>query len=325
MIISRTPLRISFAGGGSDLPSFYTQEQGAVLSTTIDKYIYLAIHKFFYPNKIQLKYSKTELINLYSDIQHPIFRECLSEFNITGVDINSIADVPAGTGLGSSSSFTVGLLNAINAYRHSCVSQEYLASKACAIEIERLKEPIGKQDQYAAAYGGLNFIRFNYDGSVDVEKIIMNPEVKCQFEANLVMIYTGDVRSAGQILQQQNQAMKQTDKRTIQREMVRQAFELKGTLQNNQIDDFGRMLHEGWLLKKSLTSSISTTQIDEIYQKGLDAGALGGKLLGAGGGGFILFYCPPEKIADFKKRMAGYRELVFRFDNTGSKIIYIAE
>jgi D-glycero-alpha-D-manno-heptose-7-phosphate kinase len=325
MIISRTPLRISFAGGGSDLPSFYTQEQGAVLSTTIDKYIYLAIHKYFDPDKIQLKYAKTELVNSYSDIQHPIFRECLSEFSIKGVDINSIADIPAGTGLGSSSSFTVGLLNVINAYMHRYVSQEYLASKACAIEIDRLKEPIGKQDQYAAAYGGLNFIRFNYDGTVDVEKILMKPEIKRQFEANLVMIYTGDTHSAGSLLKLQNQAMKQADKRTIQREIVQQAFELKEALQNNQIDDFGRILHEGWLLKKSLTASISTALVDEVYKKGLDAGALGGKLLGAGGGGFILFYCIAEKLDNFKKEMAGYRELDFQFDNTGSKIVYIAE
>jgi D-glycero-alpha-D-manno-heptose-7-phosphate kinase len=325
MIISRTPLRISFAGGGSDLASFYTQEQGAVLSTTIDKYIYLAIHKYFDPDKIQLKYSKTELVNAYADIQHPIFRECLSEFSIKGVDINSIADIPAGTGLGSSSSFTVGLLNVINAYMHRYVSQEYLASKACAIEIDRLKEPIGKQDQYAAAYGGLNFIRFNYDGTVDVEKIVMKPEIKRQFEANLVMIYTGDTHSAGSLLKLQNQAMKQADKRTIQREIVQQAFELKEALQNNQIDDFGRILHESWLLKKSLTTSISTALVDEVYKKGLDAGAFGGKLLGAGGGGFILFYCIAEKLDNFKKEMDGYRELDFQFDNTGSKIVYIAE
>jgi D-glycero-alpha-D-manno-heptose-7-phosphate kinase len=323
MIISRTPFRISFAGGGSDLPSFYTHEQGAVLSTSIDKYLYLAIHEFFDPAKIQLKYSKTELVDDFSDIEHPIFRECLSMFNIKGVDINSIADIPAGTGLGSSSSFTVGLVNVLNAYNHQYVSQEYLASTACDIEINRLKEPIGKQDQYAAAYGGLNFIRFNYDGSVDVEKIIMKPEVKQKLENNLMMIYTGDTRLANTILQRQNQAMNQLDKRTIQREMALQAFELKKLLQNNQIDDFGRMLHEGWILKKSLTNGISNTFVDALYEKGLDAGALGGKLLGAGGGGFILFYCPEENQNKFRKIMTNKMELKFRFDNSGSKIIYI--
>ncbi|GHV65304.1 hypothetical protein FACS1894199_05630 [Bacteroidia bacterium] len=176
MIISRTPFRISFAGGGSDLPSFYTQEPGAVLSTSIDKYMYLAIHPFFEPDKIQLKYSKTELVENFSDIKHPIFREYLSMLQIKGVDINSVSDIPAGTGLGSSSSFTVGLVNALSAYNHQYVSQEQLAATACEIEIGRLKEPIGKQDQYAAAYGGLNFIRFNCDESVEVEKIIMNPD-----------------------------------------------------------------------------------------------------------------------------------------------------
>lgn len=323
MIISRTPFRISFAGGGSDLPSFYTQEQGAVLSTSIDKYIYIAIHKFFDSDKIQLKYSKTELVDSFSDIKHPIFRECLSMLNIKGVDINSIADIPAGTGLGSSSSFTVGLVNVLNAYKNQYSSQEYLAATACDIEINRLKEPIGKQDQYAAAYGGLNFIKFNHDGYVDVEKIVMNPDIKQQLDENLIMVYTGDTRSAGSILQHQNQAMSQQEKRQIQKEMVQQAFELRKLLQNNQIDDFGRMLHEGWMLKKTLTKGISNSAVDDLYQKGLDSGALGGKLLGAGGGGFILFYCPKEKQDKFRKQMSNHRELEFCFDNSGAKIIYI--
>jgi D-glycero-alpha-D-manno-heptose-7-phosphate kinase len=323
MIISRTPLRISFAGGGSDLPGFYNYEQGAVLSTAIDKYVYLAIHRFFDIEKIQLKYSKTELVDNISDICHPIFKECLSMYNIKGIDINSIADVPAGTGLGSSSSFTVGLIHVLNAYKQQYVSQEYLATTACEIELERLKEPIGKQDQYAAAYGGLNFILFNSDGSVAVEKIIMQSTVKQQLEKNLIMIYTGNTRSASAILQQQGEAMQQGDKRRIQHVMVQQAFELKKLLQNNRIDDFGHLLHEGWLLKKTLATGISNSEVDSLYQKGLDAGAVGGKLLGAGGSGFILFYCPEEKQDSFRKTMSSYRELPFRFDSQGSKIIYI--
>ncbi|MDL2262836.1 GHMP kinase [Bacteroidales bacterium OttesenSCG-928-I21] len=325
MIISRTPFRISFAGGGSDLPSFYTQEQGAVLSTSINKYVYLAMHDFFDSDKIQLKYSKTELISEFQDIHHPIFRECLSMYNIKGVDINSIADVPAGTGLGSSSSFTVGLLHILNAYKHRYVSQEYLASTACEIEMNRLKEPVGKQDQYAAAYGGLNFIKFNYDGNVDIEKIIMKPHVKQQLEENLIMIYTGCTRSAGSILEQQNSAMNQNDKRKVQQKMMQQAFELRELLLNNQIDDFGRMLHEGWMLKKSLTSTISNQSVDLLYEKGIKAGALGGKLLGAGGGGFVLFYCPKEHQEKFRETMKDYKELEFKFDNGGSKIIYTEE
>jgi D-glycero-alpha-D-manno-heptose-7-phosphate kinase len=325
MIISQTPLRISFAGGGSDLPEFYMHEQGAVISTTIDKYVYLAIHRFFDTDKIQLKYSKTELVDDVSDICHPLFREGLLMYQVNGVDINSIADIPAGTGLGSSSSFTVGLVHVLNAYKQRYVSQEYLATTACEIEIERLKEPIGKQDQYAAAYGGLNFIRFNCDGSVDVEKIIMQSKTKQQLEKNLIMIYTGDTRSAGVILHRQNEAMRHCDKRRIQQAMVQQAFELKKLLQCNQIDDFGRLLHEGWLLKKTLTAGISNSEIDALYKKGLEAGALGGKLLGAGGGGFILFYCPEEKQALFRKMMSDCRELPFRFDNQGSKIIYMID
>lgn len=325
MIISRTPLRISFAGGGSDLPGFYKQEQGAVLSTTIDKYIYLAVHDFFYPNQTLLKYSKTELVETFDEIKHPIFRECLSMLNISGVDINSIADVPAGTGLGSSSTFTVSLLNVLNAYKRNFVSAEYLASTACDIEINRLGEPIGKQDQYAAAYGGLNFIRFNYDGSVDVEKIIMDSDAKRRLEENLIMIFTGQTRSASGILKEQSQAMDQESKRLIIKKMVAIAYELKEALQKNQIDDFGKILHEGWLLKQSVTAGISSDSINDIYEQGLAAGALGGKLLGAGGSGFLLFYCPKEKQTLFREKMKAYRELPFKFDNSGSKIIYIAD
>ena len=325
MIISRTPFRISFGGGGSDLPLFYEQEQGAVLSTTIDKYMYVAIHRHFDPDKILLKYSRTELVNNVSDIIHPIFKSCLSMYQIKGIDINSIADIPAGTGLGSSSSFTVGLIHVLNAYLQRHVSKAYLADNACKIEIELLKEPIGKQDQYAAAYGGLNFLRFNGDGSVEVEKIIMQSKSKQQLEKNLIMIYTGNIRSASSILHNQNEEIQKNDKRQTVRIMVQQAFELKKLLQDNRIDDFGRLLHEGWMLKKTLTTEISNSYIDELYQKGLKAGALGGKLLGAGGGGFILFYCTEEKQPLFRKEMSNYRELTFKFDNQGSIIVYVTD
>lgn len=325
MIISRTPLRISFAGGGSDLPSFYKYNQGAVLSTSIDKYVYLAVHEYFYKEQTLLKYSKTELVKTFEEIQHPIFRECLSMMNLSGLDISSMADVPAGTGLGSSSSFTVCLLNALHAYNRRYVSPEYLASTACDIEINRLGDPIGKQDQYAAAYGGLNFITFNKDESVSVEKIIMDPTAKQQLDDNLIMIYTGETRSASQILKNQSQEMSKEDKRLVVKKMVDMAYELKSVLQNNQIDDFGRILHEGWLLKQSISAGISNENISNLYNKGLEAGALGGKLLGAGGSGFILFYCPKEKQADFRSSMAQYKELPFKFDNTGSKIIYLPE
>ena len=325
MIISRTPLRISFAGGGSDLPSYHQESEGAVLSTTIDKYIYLAVHKYFYPNQSLLKYSKTELINNNSEIQHPLFRECMQLLDIHGIDISSMADVPAGTGLGSSSAFTVSLLNVLHAYKHEAVSPEYLAAKACEIEIERLGDPIGKQDQYAAAYGGLNFIRFNPDHSVNVEKIIMNPATKLQLDRNLLMYYTGTTHSASALLKEQNKEMQNLSKRQVIGKMVEMAYELKQVLENNNIDDFGRILHEGWLLKKSISNGISNLVIDNLYNTGLQAGALGGKLLGAGGAGFVLFYVPEERQESFRRQMGNYIELPFQFENYGSKIIYTNE
>ena len=325
MIISRTPFRISFAGGGSDLPSFYRQEMGAVLSTSINKYIYIAIHPFFDTKKIQLKYSKTELVGSIDEIQHPIFKEILSMNNLLGVDLNSIADIPAGTGLGSSSSFTVGVLNAVSAYQNKTISGATLARVASEIEIDRLGSPIGKQDQYAAAYGGLNLITFYPDETVNVEKIIMDPLKKKELEDNLIMIYTGNTRSANTILRQQNEATLANENIKNQSQMVKLAMNLKQMLEKNNIADFGRYLHEGWLLKKSLTKDISNTLVDDIYNMGLKAGALGGKLLGAGGSGFLLFYCPREKQEKFRNQMNQFTEMKFQFDNHGSKIIYIGD
>lgn len=325
MIISRTPLRISFAGGGSDLPDYYRKHGGAVLSTTIDKYIYIAVHRYFSSNQSLLKYSKTELVNSNDEIQHPLFRECMKLVGVSGLDISSMADVPAGTGLGSSSAFTVSLLNVLNAYKHQAVSAEYLATTACDIEINRLGDPIGKQDQYAAAYGGLNFIRFNYDGSVDVQKIVMDPFVKSQLERNLLLLYTGTKHSASAILREQGKEMRRLDKQQVMHKMVDMAYELKEVLEHNQIDDFGRILNEGWLLKRSLAGSISNSVVDTLYEQGMEAGALGGKLLGAGGAGFMLFYCPVEHQTEFRSKMNSYTEMPFRFENYGSKIIYFSE
>lgn len=325
MIISRTPLRISFAGGGSDLPGYYLRHGGAVLSTTIDKYIYITVHRYFTPNQSLIKYSRTELVNSNDEIQHPLFRECMKLVGVEGLDISSMADVPAGTGLGSSSAFTVSLLNVLHAYKHEAVSAEYLASTACDIEIERLGDPIGKQDQYAAAFGGLNFIRFNYDGSVDVQKVVMDPAVKAQLERNLIMLYTGTKHSARAILKEQGKEMQRLDKQQVMQKMVAMAYDLKDALEHNCIDDFGRILNEGWMLKRSLAGSISNPLVDELYSKGVEAGALGGKLLGAGGAGFVLFYCPEERQPEFRRRMAAYTEMPFRFENYGSKIIYMDE
>jgi len=325
MIISRTPFRISFAGGGSDLPSFYRRETGAVLSTSIDKYMYIAIHPFFDKNKIQLKYNRTELVDDFNEIRHPIFREVLKEYGLTGVDLNSIADIPSGTGLGSSSSFTVGLLNAVRAYLGKASSGFKLGTLACDVELNKVGSPIGKQDQYAAACGGMNLITFYGDETVNVEKIIMKPEKKKQLENNLFMFFVGGEHSANAILRDQQKAISSADKFQTQREMVKLAYSLKQSLENNDIDDFGRILHEGWLMKKSLTGSISSSNIDTLYDKGIKSGAIGGKLLGAGGAGFMLFYCPEDNQEEFLAKMKDENEMKFSFDNHGSKIIYIGD
>ena len=325
MIISRTPFRISFAGGGSDLPSFYKRETGAVLSTSIDKYMYIAIHPYFERNKIQLKYSKTEQVDSIDAIRHPIFKEVLKMYNLTGVDLNSIADIPSGTGLGSSSSFTVGLLNAVRAYLGKATSGERLGELACDVEINRVGSPIGKQDQYAAACGGLNFITFYGDETVNVEKIIMQPDKKKELEDNLLMVFVGGEHSANDILKNQQAAISDQKKFDAQKQMVRLAYNLRASLEQNNLDDFGRILHEGWLLKKSLTAGISNGIVDEMYNKGMAAGALGGKLLGAGGAGFILFYCPKDRQEAFREQMGDINEMPFHFDNFGSKIIYVGD
>jgi len=325
MIISRTPFRISFAGGGSDMPAFYHREVGAVLSSSIDKYMYIAVHPFFDKNKIQLKYSKTELVDHIEDIKHPIFREVLSMYNLKGVDLNSIADIPAGTGLGSSSSFTVGLLNAVRAYIGKATSGEKLGKLACEIEIEKVGSPIGKQDQYAAACGGLNFITFYPDEIVNIEKIIMNSETKKQLDENLIMVYVGGKHSANEILKEQQSGFHEERKFETQKQMVQLAYQLKSSLESNNIDDFGYYLHEGWLMKRSLSNGITNDNVDDLYQKGLKAGALGGKLLGAGGAGFILFYCPKEKQKEFFDEMDDIKVMPFSFDYFGSKIIYVGD
>lgn len=325
MIISRTPFRISFAGGGSDLPAFYRRTTGAVLSTSIDKYMYIAIHPFFNKNKIQLKYSKTEMVDHIDDICHPIFREVLKMYQLCGVDLNSIADIPSGTGLGSSSAFTVGLLNVVRAYLGKATSSEKLGQLACDVEINKVGSPIGKQDQYATACGGLNFMSFYGDETVNVEKIIMSPDKKKELEDNLLMVFVGGEHSASTLLENQSVAIGDAKKFETQKSMVRLAYQLRDSLENNQLDDFGRILHEGWLMKKSLTSGISTGAVDYVYKKGLRAGALGGKLLGAGGAGFILFYCPKEKQDDFRAQMEGVNEMKFHFDDFGSKIIYVGD
>ena len=322
MIMARAPFRISFAGGGSDLKSFYKKSYGAVISTTIDKYMYIMIHPYFH-DKIRLKYSRTEDVNQIDEIQHQLVRESLKLVGIEkGIEIASIADVPAGTGIGSSSTFTVCLLHALYTYKGKFVTKERLAKEACKVEIEKVGEPIGKQDQYAGSYGGLNYIQFNSDETVCVEPIICKPEVKNRLKKRLLMFYVGNERKASQILKEQNENMNQEEKYEMTRKMVKLAEDLKDSLSRGSIKRFGEILHEGWLLKKEVANSISNPMLDEYYEKALKAGAMGGKVLGAGGGGFFLFYCEP-KYQNKVRRTLSLRELKFSFDSEGSKIIYI--
>ena len=324
MIITGTPFRVSFAGGGSDISSFYEKHGGCVLSTTINKYMYISVHPSFDRVQTVLKYSKTETVKTLNDIKHRYFKQILTNLSISGVELVSTADIPSGTGLGSSSSFTVGLIHALYCYKGKYVSKERLASEACNVEIEQLGNPIGKQDQYAAAYGGLNFIEFKQDGTVIVEPVIMNADSYCKLESNLMMFYTGLLHSASSILQEQKRNISFGDKEKNQLTMCGLARELREELQKNNIDSLGDILHKNWILKKTLASGISNRAIDNAYMKAMEAGATGGKLLGAGGGGFLLFYVPLDKQHEVKEAI-GLPQMPIAFDRQGSAVIYVGD
>lgn len=324
MIISRTPLRMSYVGGGSDIAAFYRRFGGAVVSAAINQFVYVTVSPKF-DRHIRLSYSRTENVETVAELQHPIVRETLEFLGIEGgIEITSVADIPShGTGLGSSSAFTVGLLNALHAHRREFASAEQLAQEACGIEIDRCGEPIGKQDQYASAFGGLNFIEFHEDDSVSVDPIIALPETIRVLGEHTLVLYTGLGRSASAILaQQQSDVASDARKQAAQREMVGLAFELKRTLERNRLDTFGEILHANWELKKSLSGGISTPEIDEWYAEARRLGAAGGKLLGAGAGGFLMFYAPPELHEAIATRLA-LRQVDFRTEREGSKIIFV--
>lgn len=321
----KTPLRVSFCGGGSDLESFYSKHGGCVLSAGLNKYVYLSIHPSFDKEKTILKYSKIEEVYDIDKIDHKIFKQALKDFNISGVEIDSQADVPGGTGLGSSSSFTVGLLHLLYAYTGKYVAKERLAKEACETEIVKLGEPIGKQDQYAAAYGGLRFYTFERDGSVTVEQVVLSPSKLKEMEGNLMMFYTGGVRSASTILQEQRQNITSGAQEENQLKICEQAYKLKEEFQRGEIDSLGYRLNECWKLKRSLASGITNPMIDEYYEKAMVAGAMGGKLLGAGGGGFLLFYVHPEKQRAVRAALADLKFIPFGFDMQGSQVIYVGD
>jgi len=327
MIISRTPLRISFVGGASDLASFYRREPGAVVSTAINKYIYITVNKKF-DHKIRASYSVTEMVDHVDELRHELIREAMKVVGVDGgIEITSISDIPSqGTGLGSSSTYTVGLLNALYAYIGVHAGAERLAREACTIEIERCGKPIGKQDQYIAAYGGLQYIQFNPDETVYVDPIICNPDIKIRLQSSLLMLYTGITRSADDILREQraNTESDEERRRGLQR-MVRMAWQVRDSLCQNNIDGFGELLHQGWMEKKRLASAISNERIDRWYTIARQHGAIGGKVLGAGGGGFLLLYAHPDRHEEIMRALPELRPVSFRFEPQGSKIIYIEE
>ena len=324
MIISQTPYRVSFAGGGTDLPAFYRTEYGAVISLTINRHMYVTVHGRFEPN-IRVAYSKVELARTANDIQHELVREAMRRVGLDEpIEITTIGDVPAGTGLGSSSALTVGLLHALHGYRGQIVSREQLAREACQIEIEILKKPIGRQDQYASAYGGLSFMRFDSDDTVTVEPVPVEPQTLFGLESRAMLLCTNHQRDADTILAKQSAGTAAS--LSVLRAMRDLAFEMRGAITGEaDLDEFARLLHEGWLLKRSLGFGISNDFIDQWYDAARDAGAQGGKLLGAGSGGFVFLLAPPERQKAVREALGRPQELEFSVDRLGSRIIFISE
>ena len=323
MIITRTPFRISFAGGGSDMADYYEKYGGSVVSVTIDKYMFLTIHPYFKQDECFIKYSKTENTKNVDEIKHPIIKDVFQRYNLQGVDFSSIADIPAGTGLASSSAFTVGLINLCNAYTDKYMNKKDIAELACKIEIEDLKEPIGKQDQYACACGGLNFIEFYKDGVVDVEKLYLMSNAYHLLEKNLLMFYTGGTRKAGNVLAETKKKLENGDAKVQNlHKMVALSKELQEELLRGNVDAMGDILHRGWVYKKELNGMVSNPDIDYYYDLAMKNGASGGKLLGAGGGGFLLFYVQEDKKDRLRKALSELKEINFQFDNKGTSIIY---
>jgi D-glycero-alpha-D-manno-heptose-7-phosphate kinase len=327
VIISRTPLRISFVGGGTDLPAFYERAQGAVVSTAINKYIYITVNPKF-DRKIRASYSRTEIVESVDELKHELIQEALKKTGIDGaIEITSISDIPSqGTGLGSSSTYTVGLLNALYAYQGHLAGAERLAREACEIEIERCGKPIGKQDQYIVAYGGLKYIRFNPDGSVFVDPIICAPEARRQLQRRLLMLYTGLTRRADDILSEQSRnSVDDEEKRASLRGMVDLAGQMWDALNCSELDGLGELLHANWMEKRRLASGISNPTIDHWYETARAHGAIGGKILGAGGGGFLLLYAPVERHEDICRALPELRPISFHFEPQGSKHIFVEE
>lgn len=324
MIISRTPLRMSFVGGGSDLPDFYRRHGGAVISTAIDKYVYVTVNRKF-DNAIRIAYSKTEEVDGVHLIEHRLVRAALNHLGINGgIEVTTVADIPSrGTGLGSSSSFTVALLHALQAYLGRHVTSERLAVDTCHIEIDVCGEPIGKQDQYAAAYGGFNLIEFLPDDTVKVAPLICPRETLTHLQQRMLVLYTGITRSASAVLQAQSASVRSDEsKRSTLQKMVALTYQLRDELQRGNADAMGQILHENWELKKTLAGGITNSEIDGWYERARKSGAVGGKLLGAGGGGFMLFDALPERHEAITHAIPELRRVHIGFERFGSQVIF---
>ena len=324
MIITQTPYRVSFAGGGTDLPAFYREDYGAVLSVAIQRHIYVTVHGRFERN-IRVAYSRTETAATVDDLEHDLVREAMKLTQVSGpIEVTTIGDVPAGAGMGSSSSLTVGVLHALYAVAGRFVAREQLAREACQIEIDTLKKPIGRQDQYAAAFGGINYLRFNADDTVDVEPVMVRPEFVRELEGWILLLYTGQQRDANIILQRQS--LGTADRRAVLSDMRDLAAELRRIMvASGDLQAFAGILHQGWELKRSLGFGIADARVNEWYCTARRAGALGGKLLGAGGGGFMLIMAPPERHRAIQEALQRPQTLPFRIDRNGSRVIFVSE
>lgn len=321
MIIVQAPLRISFLGGGTDFPDYYREEGGCVLSSAIDKYIFVTIKKRF-DHLLRVGYTRTEVVERVADIQHELIRETLRKTGVhSGVEITTMGDIPsAGTGLGSSSTVAVGALHAMYTYRSELVTAEKLAREACEVEIDVLEKPIGVQDQYIAAYGGLRLFEFRPDGQICSDPIHLSTALRQRLNESLLLFFTGVTRKADTILTEQKRNIQ--DRRLILRRMKEMAYHARTELEAGNMDALGEWLHEGWELKKQMASQVSNDAIDEMYAAARKAGVLGGKITGAGGGGFLLLYCPPERRQAVRVALAALQELPFQLEQDGSKVIF---
>ncbi len=324
MIITRSPLRISLGGGGTDLPSYYREHTGFLTAAAIDKYVYLTLHQTFHDDLI-VKYSKLERVPDCNQLEHPIIREAfrLLDLDGRGLELTSLADIPAGTGLGSSGSFTTALLRALHAHRKSLVHPQDLAEQACRIEIERLGEPVGKQDQYIASFGGITCFQFLPSGQVEAWPLKIDSETLYNLEDNLLLFFTGYSRSASSILKEQDEKSKEGNRSMVENlHFIKDlGFKSQAALESGDLRAFAELMNVHWEHKKQRSGSMSNSKIDGYYQLALENGGLGGKLIGAGGGGFLLFYSEDKVRLRHAMNQAGLREVRFRFDFEGTKII----